>query len=130
MTYPIDTYERRVPHEETIKVVNNRYFTPITLKFTTVTKERTVNIAQKYVIIFAAIKLLDPTATITSSKGIIYHHSKDLPWSQVYQDSFEVIVDKNTYPKPHLYVHHVIESILQIDQMKFGQRNIMITLHH
>ena len=44
MTDPSDTYDRRVAHAETIKVVNNRYSTPVTLKFTAVTKERTVNI--------------------------------------------------------------------------------------
>ena len=55
MTDPSDIYDHRVAHIETIKVVNNRYSTPVTLKFAAVTKERTVNIAQKNVIIFAAI---------------------------------------------------------------------------
>ena len=129
MTDPSATYDHRVAHAETIKVVNTRYSTPITLKFTAVTKERTVNIAQKHVIIFAAIKLLDSTATINSTKGIVYHHPKDFPHSQAYQDAFEVIVDKNTHPKPHIYVKHIIESTLQINQIKFGSRNIMNTLH-
>ena len=71
MIDPSDAYDRRVAHAETIKVVNNRYSTPVTLKFAAVTKERTINIAQKHVIIFAAIKLLDPTATIKSTKGIV-----------------------------------------------------------
>ena len=89
ITHPSDTYDRRVAHEETIKVDNNRYSTPVTLKFAAVTKERTVNIVQKHVIIFAAIKLLDPTATIKSSKGIVYHHPKDFPWNQAYQDDLK-----------------------------------------
>ena len=71
MIDPSDAYDRRVAHAETIKVVNNRYSTPVTLKFAAVTKERTINIAQKHVVIFAAIKLLDPTATIKSTKGIV-----------------------------------------------------------
>ena len=112
MTDPSATYDRRVAHVETIKVVNNRYSTPVTLKFAAVTKERTVNIAQKHIIIFAAIKLIDPAATIKSTNGIIYHHPKDFPYSQAYQDAFEVIVDKNTHPKPHIYVKHIIESTL------------------
>ena len=72
MIDPSDAYYRRVAHAETIKVVNNRHSTPETLKFAAVTKERTVNIAQKHVIIFASIKLLDPTATIKSTKGIVF----------------------------------------------------------
>ena len=76
MTDPSAAYDRRVAHAETIKVVNNRYSSPVTLKFAAVIKERTVNIAQKHVIIFAAINILDPTATIKSSKGIVYHHPK------------------------------------------------------
>ena len=90
MTDPSAAYDHRVAHAETIKVVNNRYSTPVTLKFSAVIKERTINIAQKHVIIFAAKKLLDPTATNKSSKGIVYHHPKDFPCSQVYQDAFEV----------------------------------------
>ena len=38
---------------------------------------------------------------------------------------FKVIVDKNTYPKPHIYVKYIIEFTFQINQMKFGERNIM-----
>ena len=115
MTDPSATYDYRVAHAETIKVVNNRYSTPVTLKCAAVTKERTVNIAQKNVIIFAMIKLLDLTATIKSTKGIVYYQIKDFPYSQAYQDAFEDIVDKYTRPKPHIYVKHIIESTLQID---------------
>ena len=128
MTDPSAAYDRRVAHAETIKVLNNRYSTPVTVKFSVVTKERTVNIAQKHVIIFAAIKLLDPTATIKSSKGIVYHHPKDFPCSQVYQDDFEGSVDTNTHPKLYIYVTHIIKSTLQINQMKYCSTNIMNTL--
>ena len=93
MTDPNNTYNRRVAHAETIKVVSARFSTPVTLKFAAVTKERTTNIAQNHVIIFAAIKLLDLTATITFPKGTVYRHPKDFPCSQAYQDAFEVIVD-------------------------------------
>ena len=78
MTDPSAAYDRRIVHPENMKVLNNRYSTLVTLKFAAVTKERTVNIAQKHVIIFAVIKLLDPTATIKSLKGIVYHHPKFL----------------------------------------------------
>ena len=77
MTDTSAAYDHRVAHAETIKVVNNRYSTPVTLKFDAVTKERTINIAHKPVIIFSAIKLLESTATIKSSKGIVYHSPKD-----------------------------------------------------
>ena len=115
MTDPSDTYDHRVAHAEIIKVVNNYYSTPITLKFSAVIKERTVNIVQKHVIIFAAIKLLDPTATIKFPKGIVYNHRKDFPCSQAYQDDFEIILDKNTHPKPHIYVKDIIEPTLHIN---------------
>ena len=76
MTELSDSYERRVAHAESIKVVNNRYSTPVALKFTAVTTERTVNIAQKHVIIFTAIKLRDPSYTIKSLKGVVYINPK------------------------------------------------------
>ena len=76
MTELSDSYECRVAHAESIKVVNNRYSTPVTLNFIAVTKERTVNIAQKYNIIFTAIKLRDPSATIKSLKGVVYINPK------------------------------------------------------
>ena len=107
-----DTYDRRIARAETIKVVNTHYSTPVTLEFTAVTKERNISIAQKHVIIFAPIKLLEPTVTIKSSKVIVYHHSKDFLCSQTYQDDFEVIVDKTTHPKSHIYVKHIIKTTL------------------
>ena len=91
MIDPSESFHRRIAHAQTIKVVYNRYSTPITLKFTVVTKEKTVNIAQKHVIIFATIKLLDPTTTIKYPKGVVYQHPKYFPCSQVYQEAFEVM---------------------------------------
>ena len=82
MTNPCGTYDRRIAHAQTIKVINNHYSNPVTLKFAAATRERTVNIAQKHVIIFDAIEKHDPTATIKSTKGIVYHHSKQFPYSQ------------------------------------------------
>ena len=102
MTYPSESFHRRVAHIEIINVVNNRYSTPVTLEVAAVIKEKNVNIAQKNVIIFADIKLLDPTTTIESPKGVVYQHPKDFPCSQLYQEAFEVIVDKNTHPKRHV----------------------------
>ena len=128
MTDPSDSYERRVAHAESIKVVNNRYSTPVTLKFAAVTKEGMVTITQKHVIIFTAIKLLDPTASIKSQKRVVYHHPKDFLCSQVYQDVFDVISNKNSHPKPHINVKHIIESTLTVNNLKYGQRNLMITL--
>ena len=81
MTDPSAEYDRRVAHAEIIKVVNNRFSIPVTLKFAAVTKESTVNITQKHVVIFAAIKRLDPTATIKYTKRIVYHHPKNFPCS-------------------------------------------------
>lgn len=129
MTNPIESYHHRVAHVETTKIVNNRYSTPVTLKFAAVTKEKTISIAQKHVIIFAAIKLLGPSATIKFLKGVVYQHQNDFPYSQAYQDAFEVILDKNIHSKPHIYVKHIIESTLQVNQMKFGQHNTMNILH-
>ena len=72
MTDLSDSYERRVAHAGSVKVFNNRYSTPVTPKFTTVPKERIVNITQKHVIIFTTIKLFDLSATIKSQKDIVY----------------------------------------------------------
>ena len=81
LTDPSDSYEHRVIHAESIFVivVNVRYSTPVTLKFATVTKKKSVNIAQKHVIIFSTIKIIDPSTTIKSQKGVVYHHPKGFP---------------------------------------------------
>ena len=128
MTNSSNYYEHRVAHAETIKVVNNRYFTPVTLKFAAITKEKTVNVAQKHVIVFVAIKILDPNATINSKKGVGYHHPKDFPYSHANQDAFNVISNKNTHQKPYIYVQHTIKSILTINSMMLDQRNLINTL--
>ena len=99
MTDLSDSYEYRTADAESIKVVNNWYSTSTTLKFATVTKERTINIVWKYVIIFAAIMLLNSSVSIKSQKRVVYHYPKDFSCTHEYQDSFDVISDKNTHPK-------------------------------
>ena len=128
MTDLSDSYKRRIAHADSIKVINNQYFSPVTLRFTAVTTESTVNIAQEHVIILTANKLLDPHATIKSQKGVVYNHLKDFACSQAYQNAFDVILDKNKHSKPHIYVKHTVESTLTINNMKYSQRNFMITI--
>ena len=59
MTDPALSYEQRVAHVVDIKLVNNQYPVLVTLKVFTDTPEKTVNIANKYIIIFAEIKMLN-----------------------------------------------------------------------
>ena len=46
----------------------------------------------------------------------------------MYRNAFDVHLDKNSHLKPHIYVKLTIESTLTINNIKYGQRNIMITL--
>ena len=121
-----EAYDHRVAYTETIKVVNNRQSTPVTLKFAAITKNS--QYFQKHVIIFATIKLIIPSTVIISLTDVIYNHLKDFPCSHVYRNTFDVNLDKNSHLKPHIYVKRTIESTLTINNIKYGQRNIMITL--
>ena len=97
MTDTSDSNDRRVAHAETIKVVNNRFSTPVTLKFFKITKEKNINIAHKNIIIFTTIRLFDPTAVIKSQKEVIYNHTKDFTYNYVYKDAFDIIIDENSH---------------------------------
>ena len=76
MTEDSSTYARNVAHTASIKLVDNRYKIPVTLKFSLKAFETTININQKHVCIFAAIKLIDPSVKITFPNSNVQYHTK------------------------------------------------------
>ena len=60
---PEPNRERLIVNTGEIKFVNNRYITLVAIEFGSSDSESTVNIKNRK--LFAAIKLLDPSATIT-----------------------------------------------------------------
>ena len=62
--------ERLIAHAVEVKFVNNCYTTLVIIEFDSSNSESTVNIPVKYCKIFAAIKLLDPSATITVGENL------------------------------------------------------------
>ena len=76
---PSDSYDRRVAHSDTIKLVNSRYKIPTTLKFTLSPFTSTINITKQYIVIFTAIKIVYPSITVIFSKDTTYHYPKKIP---------------------------------------------------
>ena len=70
-TQPHTNYERIIAHAAEIKFTNNRHVTPITVEFGSSESENSVNLPVKQRKIFIAIKLLDPSASITIKDKVI-----------------------------------------------------------
>ena len=80
----------------------------------------------KYCKLFAALKLLDPSLSITINDTAI-NHPGELPISTAYTETFNVITDKK--PRyPRFFVHHDIHSKIKLTALKFGYHNIMSIL--
>ena len=64
-------HECHIAYAVEVKFPNNRYMTPITIKFDTIESKFTVNVTFKYCRIFAAIKIVDPSASIITDNDTI-----------------------------------------------------------
>ena len=118
--------ERIIAHAAEVKFINNRYTTPITVEFGSSESENSVNLPVKHRKIFLAIKLLDPSASITIKDKVITN-PKEFPMGTEYTEYFDVITDKKT-KFPRFFVHHEIHSTLTVSAMKYSDHNIMSTL--
>ena len=113
----------------TIKLVNNRYEIPTILKFTLSPFNFTINITKRHVAVFATIKIVDPSVTVISPQGTIFHHHKDFPSNQNLKDECLVISNSPNTRNPHIYVSHTLNSSLTVNNMKFDEKNIIGTLY-
>ena len=97
------TYDRQIAHTADIKFINDRYVTPVTIEFVSSYSDNFVNIPVKHHKLFVALKLLDPSLSITINDTII-SHSREIPMGVAYTETFQVITDKN--PRfPRFFVH-------------------------
>ena len=65
------SYERIIAHAAEVKFINNRYTTLITVEFGSCESKNSVNLPVKHRKIFIALKLLDPSASITIKDKVI-----------------------------------------------------------
>ena len=129
---PDDTYNQYyhnydVAQVAEVKYENNRYITPVNVEFGSTESDSTVNIASKHSKLFAAIKLLDPSAKIITDDDTVIHHLKEFPTGADYATKFTIINDRKAQ-FPRFFVRHVIDSTRIVSSMKYGDDNIMTTL--
>ena len=123
---PSTTYERHIVHAAEIKFINDRYITPVTVEFGSTESDISVNLPVNHRKLFAALKLLDPSLSITIN-DTTFNHPEKFPMGTAYTENCDVIVDKK--PRyPHFLVHHDIHSKIKLSTLKFGDHNIMSTL--
>ena len=119
-------YERIIAYAAKVKFINNRYTIPITVEFGSSESDNSVNLPVKHRKIFIAMKLLDPSASITIKDKVITN-PQEFPMGTEYTEYFDVITDKKT-KYPRFFVHHDINSTLTVSTMKYSDHNIMSTL--
>ena len=120
------TYERHVAYAAEIKLINDRYVTLVTVEFGSSEPDNSVNLPIKHRKLFAVLKLLDPSLSITIN-DTTFNHPGEFPMGIAYTENFDVIVDKK--PRyPHFFVQHDIHSKIKPIALKFGDHNIMSIL--
>ena len=80
-------------HAVEIKFVNDRYITPVSAKSGSSDADNSENLPVKHRKLFAALKRLDPSISITIN-DITINHPGEFPRGTVHTDTFGVITDK------------------------------------
>ena len=86
-------YDHQIAHTVEMKFVNDRYVTPVTAKFGSSDSDNSVNLPAKHRELFATLKLLDPSISITINDTTI-NHPGESPMGAAYTDIFDVINNK------------------------------------
>ena len=72
------TYERRIAHAAEIKLINDRYVTPVTVEFGSSDSKNSVNLPVKDRKLFASLKIIDPFLSIMINDAT-FNHPGELP---------------------------------------------------
>ena len=86
-------YDHQIAYAAEIKFINDRYVTPVTAKFGSSDSDNSVNLPMKHRKLFATLKLLDPSISITINDTTI-NHPGESPTGTAYTDTFDVINNK------------------------------------
>ena len=119
-------YDRQIPYAVEIKFINDCYATPVTVEFDSSDPDNSVKRPMKNRKLFATLKLLDQSISITINDTAI-NHPGEIPIGTVYTESFDIITDKKPH-LPHFLVHHDIHSKIQVSALKYSDHNIMLNL--
>ena len=76
-----------------MKCVKDRYVNPVTVKVGSSDSDNSVNLPVKHQKIFAALKVFDPSISITINDTTI-NHPVEFPMCTMYTYTFDVITDK------------------------------------
>ena len=123
----ITNYERLIAHKTGVKILNNPYITLVTIEFVSSGSEKIVNLPVKHRNIFTALKLLDPSGTVTIGGKVITYPLEFLMETE-YTETFHVITDKKT-KFFRFFVHHELNSKVIVSTLKYGNHNVISTLH-
>ena len=78
-------HNRDVAHAAAVKYEKNRYITLVNVEFGSNESDSIVNITSIHRKLFAAIKLLDPSANIITDDDTVIHHPKEFPMGPDYK---------------------------------------------
>ena len=119
-------YKRLIAHAVEIKFINNRCTTPITVEFGSSDSENTVTLLVKHRTIFIAIKLFDPSASITIKDKVITNHV-EFPIVIEYTETFDVITNQKT-KFPRFFCSSRSSLNIKCIHNEIGDHNIISTL--
>ena len=111
------------PHVWTQNFPRYRDVFSFTVEFGSSESDNSVNFPVKNCTLFAALRFLDPSLSVTI-KYITINHPGELPMGTKYTENFEVITDKKSR-YPYFFVHHEIYSKIKLTALKFGDHNIV-----
>ena len=103
---PPPIYEHQITHAAEIKFINDRYITPVTIELGSSNPDNSINLPMEQQKIFAALKILDPSFSITINVTTI-NRPREFPMGIDYT-KYQIITDKKPRFPRFLFIMNFI----------------------
>ena len=109
-----------------VVTTNDSIKTPVNIKFSAEKRGAAINLPQKHAKLLEEMQHIDPTATFTDGKGILYEDPATILNCKNYDTQFDI--DATLRQEGHLYVKCILTSKIKVNKFKHGEKNLMTFL--
>ena len=104
-------------------ICDDRYITPVAIKFTTDSNGNPITISEKHANLYVALRKIDDTVKFINMDNVIYDDPSNIPQDESYIEHFPLDI---THRKDRcIYVQCKLNSKIPLNKFKHGERNIM-----
>ena len=115
--------QRIIQQANQATICDDRYTTPVAIKFTTDSNGSPITISEKHANLYVALRKIDDTVKFINMDNVTYDDPSDIPQDESYIEHFPLDI---THRKERcIYVQCKLNSKIPLNKFKHGERNIM-----